>query len=355
MNKIKTYEWLKKQALKALTVFMGLSCSMFISQKNTDTKPNTTKTEIPDLKDYTMEEAFQKGWCKSIVSYIEKASHISDTTYINTKNYDKRICDGFYILPEDEVHLKYFIPDTTGASPNIAKKIILMAQRRNDTLYWKSNKAHEYKHRHTRQKGTFSAEVSPEDYARLCQHNEIASYIANLLYEREIYIEALQREKIDKKQLTGLISSRFAAYRQAIEKNEILPGTNNPLWQQKENKLIAKIVSDWWIKNEQKQNVYITRQYLKHKMSDKKFIRRRPNPKAYEKALDGCYTFIKDGKLVNLNFFYKSSGKAPLLDVEPQPEIKAYLQEMRQKDKQSQKIAQGKLPLCGIDKNPARF
>lgn len=311
------------KTLAALTVLS--SCGVLrnknkVPENNPEPKVEVAEQPPADLNKVPMNEALKKGWCEDISSFVEKASHVTDTIILTKDNYNTRVCAGAYIPAEDLVHIKYFIPDTTGADAQKAQIIIKTAQMRNNELFWKSNKAHEYKHRQTHKSKVFQSNVSAEDYARLCQHNEIASQVANLLYEREVYKKACQQCVYNKDYLVELISSRFYAYREAIRKGEIDPFSTDPQKQEYENYLIVKTASDWWINKEQEANIYVSKKNLKYFMRKTHKALRKRDEKAYEEALDKCYTFIKDGKLVILNYFYHNPLKLGLTN--PRPLIK---------------------------------
>ena len=64
------------------------------------------------------------------------------------------------------------------------------------------------------------------------------------------------------------------------------------------------------------------------------------NPQNYEKALNICYTFLKDGKLVNLNRYYTKNMMMSFgfndfpfgteyKDIDNQPEVKEYIAKIR--------------------------
>ena len=55
------------------------------------------------------------------------------------------------------------------------------------------------------------------------------------------------------------------------------------------------------------------------------------NPFLYKSCLDVCYTHIKDGKLVNFNFFYNIGNNTPIKDVEIQPQVEEFIKYEKQK------------------------
>lgn len=262
-----------------------------------------------DLSADTMEEAFKKGKCADLMSFVEKSPHINDTVVLNCKNVNMRLCAGVYQQKDDKVRLKYFVPDISGADSATARKIIRYTKAWNDEFYRMSNKAHEYKHRHTHKSGTFKTGVCMEDNARLSQHNEIASYITNLLYEREVYLAMSRSGIYAREYLDDIISSRFQGYKDAVKQGIVKPGSTNPRMQEMENFLIAKTVSEWWIKKEQNVNVGVTLKRLNWFVKAYPWLVQKKRDagtlRAYVRALDKCYTFIKDGRLVNLNYFQR--------------------------------------------------
>lgn len=306
--KIKYNKYKTRMLVLLVSLIPSMPLQQPILQKNK--KIHSEKiSQKADIADDTMEEAFIKGKCKDIMSFVKKSPHIDDTIVVNYKNVNVRLCAGVYLQKDDKVHLKYFVPDLNGADSATAQKIIRYTKAWNDEIYRMSNKAHEHKHRHTHKSGTFKTGVCMEDNARLSQHNEIASYITNLLYEREVYLAMQKRGIYTKKYLDDLFSPRFRQYSDAVKKGIIVPGSDNPHMQEAENFLIVKTVSEWWIGKEQQINSGVTIKRLNwfvknypshiHKRRDIKEMQ------AYVKALDKCYTFIKDGKLVNMNYFQR--------------------------------------------------
>ena len=332
MGKIKEKlkEKLKKISVRAIAVIVALSSCIKIHNKN-DKTLEKQEDKIENIDGCTMEDAYKKGLCRSLNTYTQKVSYITDTVVLNRHNYNKRICAGLYREATNKVYIKHFIPDTTSATPLEAQKILKYAKKWNEEAYKRSNIVHEFKHMHTIKKGCLNLNLSANDYARMCQHNEISSYLGNFLFERETYLLAIRKGLCTQEDALKLISPRFEKYKEAIRNGTIKPQLMNFIDQQKENELIMEVVSDAWIKKEQKVNAYVTKKRLKNKFAkNKNFISQR-NGLLYKSCLDVCYTHIKDGMLVNFNFFYNLDNKTPLKDVEVQPQIEEYIKYEKEK------------------------
>lgn len=317
-----------------------------VSKYKKDNIPSIENTKFAppeyNLENTTFVEAFKKGLVSDLYEYVEKSPHITDTIVVNKDNYNKRMCAGLYKLSEDKVHLKYFIADITGCSPQEEKAVLATVKKWNTKERVKSNKAHEYHHRYINKSGAFRTALSAEDYARVCGHNEMAAYTCNLLYDRELVKRAILCG-LKAEQWRAIVSPRFEAYWDAVEKGEV--DLINPLFNNEklDNYLIIKTSSDWWLKNEYDRNVHITEQKLNKYLDKNKWAVHYPrNNKNYQKVIDDCYTFLKDGKLVNLNIFYKGGlscslgnddipWNIPYQDFDNQPKIKDIIAKERAK------------------------
>lgn len=343
-----------------LTVFCLVLCSGSNMKHNGErAKEAVETTVIPPEKvkkfpppefnweNTTFIDAFNAGLIKDLHDYVEKAPHITDTIIINKRNYKKRMCAGLYVAEKDKVYLKYFIPDTTDCTPQETEDILKRVRHWNNRGMVLANKAHEYHHRYITKKKVFETDLSAEDFARVCGHNEMAAYITNLLFERELVKRAILCGK-SPEEWRKLVSSRFHAYWNAVERGEvnlISPFFNND---KIDNYLIIKTSSEWWLTHEYNKNVYVTEKKLKVYLKKNEWAVYYPrHEKNYQKVLDDCYTFLKDGKLINLNIFYKeglffSLGQGDLprgiryRDFDNQPEIKHMIAMTRQKSKKIQ-------------------
>lgn len=293
-----------------------------------------------DWDEATIIDAFNAGKIYSLDDFVKKAPHITDTVIINKDNYKSRICAGIYLPGEDKVHLKCFIPDLTGCTPQQAKTILASVRKWNDEVLKMADKAHESHHRQVHKKGVFSLPNSAEDYAKLCAHNEISAYTNTLLYEREIVKRAIAHG-VPPEVWRKIISSRFGEYWDVVEKGEVRLDNILLNDERKDNLLISTTVFNWWMKNEYDKNVHICRQRITTYLDKNKWAINYPhNSNNYEKALNICYTFLKDGKLVNLNRYYKKNMMmvfglsdfpfgTKYSDIDNQPEVKELIVKIR--------------------------
>lgn len=300
-------EW-RSKLLMAVT-FFGLAGKPANAPSGSNEMKNP---ELPNKTErLTMQEAQKQGKAASISEYLETMPDNQwrkDTVIINRCNYRSRICLGAYLDHKDSVYMHFFLPDTTNATPQEQKAIMAFINRFNAPHEFEGNKAHEFKHFdyvHTmlNQKwGTLQksglvlrADLAPEDIIRLNQHNEISARLATILYQREQYIKTGDLK---------VFSNWAKQYRKAIEKGIFKPGKMNAYQDELENIYMAKTARDWWVSAEQKVNVFVNRKKLS---SWFKYGSRKPeerNVGAYKDVLDATYTYIKDGKLVCLNYFY---------------------------------------------------
>lgn len=293
-----------------------------------------------DWEDATIIDAFNAGRINSLEDFVRKSPHITDTIIINKDNYKSRICAGMYLPKEDKIHLKCFVPDLTGCTPKEAKIITASVRKWNDDVLKMADKAHEAHHRQIHKKGVFSLPNSAEDYAKLCAHNEIAAYTNTLLYEREVVKQAITLKQ-PPSVWRNIISNRFSKYWDAVEKGEV--HLDNVLLndEKKDNLLISSAVFNWWMKNEYTKNVHISSQRIKSYLSQNTWAINYPhNAKNYEKALNISYTFIKDGKVVNLNRYFRRNMTMEFGfndfpfgtkygDIDNQPEVKEFIAKVR--------------------------
>ncbi|MCM1324038.1 MAG: hypothetical protein NC218_07740 [Acetobacter sp.] len=294
-----------------------------------------------DWDEATIIDAFNAGEIKSLDDFVNKSPHITDTVIVNKDNYKGRLCAGLYQPGKDKVYLKCFVPDLTDCTPEQEKMIIASVRKWNNRVLKMTDKAHESHHRYIHKKGVFSLPNSAEDYARLCAHNEIAAYTNTLLYEREIVKQVII--KLPASVWRNMISKRFSEYWDAVEQQKV--HLDNVLLnnEQEDNYLISKTVFNWWMKNEYTKNVHISNQRIETYLTNNKWAINYPrNPENYERALNICYTFVKDGKLINLNRYFKQHIEMELgindfpygtkyNDIDNQPEVKEAITKIRNK------------------------
>ena len=289
--------------------------------------PHCDKTETV-LHNISMQDAFREGKVRSICEYLGKlpknAEHI-DTVVINKHNYKTRICLGKYVETKDSVYLHYFIPDTSNVSPELKQEIMDFVNYYNSPSIYGGDRAHEWKHFDTMhalrekvskqklpKKIAFRADVSPEEIIKFNQHNEIASRIATVLYQRELYKQSGD---------LSVFSSFASEYKQAIENGIFNPLFMSPEQSELENRYIASVISKWWIKHEQHKNPYVNRQKLEIWFKKGKKKRFDDNPELYTKMLNLTYTFIKDGHLINMNYFFNADYYAKELSIQNSADI----------------------------------
>lgn len=335
----------RNHKIVSLMVFClaATSCMNYRNSNKQTVETKQTVIQPPqnfDWNNASVTEAFKAGEIQNLDDFVQKAPHVTDTIIVTKDNYKGRLCAGIYIPREDKVHLKYFIPDLTDCTPAQERVIIASVRKWNDEVAKMADKAHEYHHRYIHKKGVFSMHNSAEDYAKLCAHNEIAAYTVTFLYEREIVKRAIWRG-LPSTVWRKIISSRFSEYWDAVEQGKVRLDNillNN---EQKDNLLISKTVFNWWMKHEYNKNVHVSSQRIKNYMNNNKWAINYPrNPENYEKALNICYTFLKDGKIVNLNRFFKQNIKmtfgisefpfgTEVGDIDNQPEVKELIAQIR--------------------------
>lgn len=283
-----------------------ISCRSANHQHSSDKIVESKTFPAPDtLNKVNMQDAYKKGWCRDIIEYVDKTTYKTDTIVLNKDNYRQRMCGAAYRPGKDDVLVKYFVPDLTGATTEQAKKIMALVKLRNDEQMLKINLAHEYKHRDSQK--AFIQSCTAEDFARICQHNEIASRCASLVYELEVYKRATKTALYTDKYLDGIFESKYKPFTDAIKAGIIKPFSTDPKEKELLNYMLVKTASDWWIGAEQRVNSHISGQKLRVRIdANKDFIARKTTlktKKAYNKALDICYTFMYGGELVNMNYF----------------------------------------------------
>lgn len=258
-------------------------------------KQKTTHKEvIKTEQEYSITQAFVKKRCYSLEAFISNAKCIYDTIKINKYNYNTRVCLGQYIPILNKVQIKHFLPDTIGADSLQIEQIDAFVKKYNNKIYQNGIKAHEFKHQDNHQNSFMNTDVSPEEYAKLCMHNEISATISTLLYQRELYLKTGDIDVFEKK---------FKEYATAIKKGIVRPGSDSLIIKEFEKRFIVKSVSSWWKEKERKNYQYAAKKYLEQWFAKGEKKRKNNNPEEYQKSLNVCYTFVMDGKLVNLNYF----------------------------------------------------
>lgn len=258
-------------------------------------KQKTTHKEIIKTEqEYSITQAFMRKKSYSLEAFINNAKCLYDTIKINKYNYNTRICLGQYIPIVNKVQIKHFLSDTIGADSLQIEKIDAFVKKYGDKIYQNGIKAHEFKHQNNHQNKFMNVDVSPEEYAKICIHNEISATTNTLLYQRELYIKTGDINIFEKK---------FKEYATAIKKGIIKPNSNSVVMKEFEKRFIIKSVSSWWKDHERKNYQYTAKKYLEQWFAKGGKKREDNNPEEYQKSLDICYTFIMDGKLVNLNYF----------------------------------------------------
>lgn len=352
--------------MTALLFLAPVSCQ----KKGALPKDTSNKKTILPINKLTMQDAFREGRITSINEYLDSLPDDSeriDTIVINQHNYKSRICLGAYFENPDSIHMHYFVPDTQDISPQLKNRIMWFVNHYNSSAIYGGRRAHEWKHFDTHHivrdnfgrnpllaKQISGIDICPEEFIKFKQHNEIISRIATVLQQRELYIKSGDLKVFD---------SFAKPYRDAVEQGIFTPGKMSPYKSELENQFIALTVSQWWIEHEQKSNIYVNRQKLAIWFSTGRKKRIQSNPYLYSSMLDLGYTFIKDGQLVNLNYFFNAiyygkqiqtvtvddiilkaqnakDGQQPLYsqnpplfgDVSPQPELLELLPILRYKE-----------------------
>ncbi len=280
-------------------------------------KPENPNKEID--ANMTMQEAFKKGLVSDISEYItkaEKSKHVPltrDTVVIDKHNIGKRICLGAYIDTKDSVYIHILVPDTTDAPETLKKAIKDFTDKYSSVKEVDGVMAHELKHKDTvlnilnnnlsnKQKNmtiVLKGVFGPEDVILFNQHNEISARVATVIQQREKYMKTGD---------LNVFSSFAKNYRDAIERGVFVPGKMTGYQNELENAYIVKTVFDWWQSHERKANIFVNKQKLSiwFKYGNKKPEKR--NMTMYKKLLDIAYTYIKDDKLVCMNYFCDNFG-----------------------------------------------
>lgn len=283
-----------------LAGLLSLSSGLLNGEKSIVQISSKGKATATTNNTYTMSQSLGRNKDMSINAFLEVAKHYVDTTVVNKYNYNSSLCLGRYLPKIDRVYMKHFVADTTETDSIQKYGILDFVKKYNNknTLY--SSLAHEFKHQDNHRNKFQKFDVCPQDFARLCQHNEISAQITSLLYQRELYIKTKD---------LSVFEPRFKKYREAINKGIITPCKDDSFKKEFEKRYIVKTVSDWWVKSLQKKYEAVTLLYLRDWLNDSKIKPEESKPQEYQKALDVCYSFIMDGKLTNLNYFNNSRLK----------------------------------------------
>ena len=334
-----------------------LSYNSFFKAKPQKDKEDTTTTitklptysiddiqkEKEKLVGYSMTDAFRYGVINSISDYVGKAPHLSDTISFSG-DLNQMITYGYYqrIDGKKQVVITHINPDTISIpnlTPKTKKMIISFAKYHNADTKKGAIKAHEFWHQNTNpdtqnsnnfilsditKRGVFEYNTTTEEFAKLCAHDEIASRINSLLFLREQYL---------KEGKTNIFYGDFSFYGKAIKQGKINPLSDDHKDIEQEQYFIVKSMLEKW-ENKHKYN------YQDYAI--KKLASHKPIPKGqeseYDKALDKIYTFIWDGKLVNLN--YVSENILP--DVKLTDVVKAAVEEKKQQEQKTELPPQAK-------------
>ena len=98
--------------------------------------------------------------------------------------------------------------------------------------------AHEQKHRDNQMQGMYAYPVSAEQAYKLNMHNEISAMMCDLIVKRQEYLETGD--------ISVFNSSFFGFYKEAIEKGEIHPNSDDPAEFEKEMRLIVNGTQKMW-------------------------------------------------------------------------------------------------------------
>ena len=98
--------------------------------------------------------------------------------------------------------------------------------------------AHEQKHRDNQMQGMHAYPVSAEQAYKLNMHDEISAMMCDLIVKRQEYLETGD--------ISVFNSSFFGFYKEAIEKGEIHPNSDDPAEFEKEMRLIVNGTQKMW-------------------------------------------------------------------------------------------------------------
>lgn len=204
-----------------------------------------------------------------------------DTVLVNKDNFDKvtSVSHARFWPNRQDIEVDYLKLDTAGMGDMAPKyqKLIDIANN-----YYESDKTliHEQKHKDNDAKGLRALElrVSQKQVIMLRAHDEITANIAEALALRKRYM------------VTGDISElrgdECKAYREAIEKGIIKPGSADPKMFDKEMSILVNGVKDWWI-----QDCRDGQYFENHFLNSQANVFKKDDMKAYQKGVEICYDF----------------------------------------------------------------
>lgn len=287
-------------------------------------------------------KAFREGRTNSISEFLKLYdSHFRyDTTFVNKENINTRLCHGQYIPKKDVVEIKYFMPDTTDATPQQTARIIKFCSVINDDKYQIPVKAHECSHKAFHNEGKikrFDCVLRPNpfyfdpvqipyrcpepmikvymlglrDAAVINQWNEIGGDLGYLLAERELFLATNDTTVFTYK----------TAYTEAVKKGEINPFDFLPESRKKEYSLLINSTIEWWLANRKSNYAYTSKSDVEMMIEKAKrkgilLASESLGNTAYKK-ISTCLTLPIDGRLVNLFKYVKEENR----HLTPQPMV----------------------------------
>lgn len=176
---------------------------------------------MSEITETEKEEALHRG-----KQYERSIDYVVDTVSVK----DHRLGAAFYTAGSNSIYT-YYLKET---GYNTGKEGTL---------------THEQKHRDNQMQGLYNYPTSPEQAYKLYVHDEISAMMSDLIVKRQRYLE------------TGDISvfdySFFRFYKEAIEKGEINPYSNNQAEFDKEMRLIVNGTQQYWQKNWAEDDTYL--------------------------------------------------------------------------------------------------
>ena len=135
--------------------------------------------------------------------------------------------------------------------------------------------------------------MSAEEYATLIGHDEMSCRINGLLSLREQYKKNMN---------LSIFKGEYKFYGDAVRSGQINPLSSDSIQNRSEQLFIVSAIHDQWeTTNKYNYEDYTVAKLNEHKPMDET----RKNE--YNDALNHAYTFIWDGKLVNMNFISDST------------------------------------------------
>lgn len=333
---------------------VGGSC-LYLSQhseffdKNNAIEDSGRIQDVPErvedtdkLIGYSMTDAFKYGVINSISDYVEKAPYKIDTVNFAGDFQNQVIDFGYYeeINGRKTVVLTHINPDTLSipnATPFMKKMIVTFANHHNSQEERGTILAHEFGHQatdpdkklgddiHLSQKTScsiFDYNMTAEEFELICNHDEMRGRINGLLYKREQY---KKHGKI------SIFNGEYSFYGRAVRSGKINPLSTDPQDIANEQLFCVKSIREQYEKEhmEHYEKYTIDRLNAEHRAFDTQ------KDDEYNKALDQVYTFIWDGKLVNMNFY--SNGQLPEIRLTDKEQVAATTKTSADKPKSKQK------------------